>query len=444
LTAEKTTVIREEDYIQCVHCGMCLEHCPTYRVTGLETESPRGRITLMRSLAEGKIGITENFASHISKCLDCRACEVVCPSGVTYGRLVESAKQEIQLHGRRSAFRRAMERFFFGFVLPSPRALAALTKLFFLYQHSGLNWIVRPFLPSKLKILEMMQPPARWSPFPVKGQVYPPFPSPNEGRGNHGNGSPLGWPVEGVPGKIRHRVAFFAGCVMKTGFPGVHEATIEVLRRNGCEVTVVAGQGCCGALNVHGGEREQALQMIKKNINALTPSCEAILVNAAGCGSLLKDYGHLLRDNPDYKDRAAAFSAKVKDVSEFLAADFTPPARPLKKKVAYQDACHLGNAQRIRLQPRELLKKIPGLEFVEMDRPDQCCGSAGIYNIVETDLSLQVLEEKVKAVLATGAEVVVSANPGCMLQLRYGLAHAGKPLPVIHIMELLNQAYESH
>ena len=416
--SDKKTVLREEDYIQCVHCGMCLEHCPTYRVTGLETESPRGRIYLMRSLAEGSIELNGNFAGHISKCLDCRACEAVCPSGVPYGRLVESAKAEIRLRGARSLMRRTTEAFFFGFVFRRPWALSLLAKLFFLGQRSGLSRLAGLFLPHKLRILEKMQPPARWSPFPVNGEVYPP-----------------------VNGEVRHRVAFFAGCIMRTGFPGAHEATLNVLRRNGCEVTVVKNQGCCGALNIHAGETKQAFRMMKKNIDAFSVDYEAILVNAAGCGSLLKEYGHLLRDDPDYKDKAAAFSAQVKDITEFLAADFSPPPRPLNKKVAYQDACHLGNAQKVRSQPRELLKKVPGLELLEMERPDQCCGSAGIYNVMETDLSVQVLTEKVKAILATKAEVVVSANPGCILQLRYGLSAAGKSLPVMHIMEFLSEAY---
>jgi len=450
------TVIREEDYIQCVHCGMCLEHCPTYRVTGLETESPRGRIYLMRSFAEGKIGMTENFASHISKCLDCRACEVVCPSGVPYGRLVESAKHDLYRLNLKSFSQRVLQSFVFRFLFPSPQLMNILTKLFFLYQRLGIGKILQftrliHVLPKKWQVLEAMQPPARWAPFPVEGQVYAPFPSPRAGEGQ-GEGkslyesspssppSPAGGRRSGV-----HRVAFFAGCVMRTGFPGVHEATVNVLRRNGCEVIFPRAQGCCGALNVHAGEREYALAMMKANIDAFpTEAYDAILVNAAGCGSLLKEYGHLLKDDFHYREKAAAFSAKTKDVAEFLSENWTARTRPTDKKVTYQDACHLGNAQRIQSEPRKLLKSIPGLSLIEMQRPDQCCGSAGIYNVVETDLSLSVLEQKVKSILETHSDVVLSGNPGCILQLRYGLKSVGSSLPVVHLMEFLSEVLETN
>lgn len=402
---------------QCVHCGLCLNHCPTYRVLQLEPESPRGRIHLVRALAEGRIEPNERFASHLSLCLMCRACESACPSGVRYGRIAERARELLGPPG--SALARALQSFVFTRLLPSPQMLRTAARLLRFYQRSGIQSVLRPIFPTRLKEIEAMLPPLSGRFFVPEAELFPAI------------------------GKRRARVAVLEGCVMSLLFADVQEATVRVLRLNGCDVLIPKRQGCCAALNVHNGETRMAKVMARRNIDAFVDSgADAIIVNAAGCGAAMKEYGHLLRDDPAYAGRAQRFGQMVKDVSEFLAEiGLAPPAGRIDMTVTYQDPCHLAHGQRVRAQPRALLTAIPGLKLIEMEGSGRCCGSAGIYNLTQPEMSRQLLSEKMISVAATSAQAVVAPNPGCMLQLRYGARRYGPSLPVFHLMELLDHAY---
>jgi len=412
---------------QCVHCGLCLNHCPTYRVTHLEPESPRGRIHLVRAVAEGRIEPVdpvrgtpnERFAEHIYLCLMCRACETACPSGVQFGRIAEAAREVLGPPG--SPLARRLARLAFTQVFPFPRRLRWLASALRLYQRSGLQRVIRLMLPRRLREMEALLPT-------VPSRFFAPEADPRPAIGPR-----------------RARVALLSGCVMSTLFGEVNDATVRVLRRNGCDVVVPRGQVCCGALNVHNGETTAARRMARRNIDVfLDAGVDAVIVNAAGCGAAMKEYGHLLRDDPDYAERAARFAALVKDAGEFLAGlGLVPPSGRIEMTVTYQDPCHLAHGQKVRAQPRQLLAAIPGLHLVEMEGADRCCGSAGIYNITHPEMSKELLTEKMAAVGRTGAEAVVAPNPGCMLQLRFGAQRYGPALPVFHLMDLLDRAYEA-
>ncbi|MEE9325064.1 MAG: heterodisulfide reductase-related iron-sulfur binding cluster [Dehalococcoidia bacterium] len=419
-------VPKEEDLYKCVHCGLCLNHCPTYLELCLETESPRGRLTLMKGVMEGRIGITGNVIEHWELCLQCRACEAVCPSGVPFGQLMEDARAQIQRGRQAQPLERALRFLVFREILPHQRRLELIFAALRIYQRSGLQKVLRRLpmwrlLPENLARMEEMMP-----------EIPRRFFSPSK----LGSVSPIG--------ERRHRVAFFSGCVMPLMYGSVNEATVRVLARNGCEVVVPREQGCCGALNVHSGEREQAKAMAKQNIDAfLGAGVEAVIVNSAGCGAMLKEYGELLEEDPEYREKAKRLSAMVKDMAEFLVdLPFDQRLGAIFKKITYQDSCHLAHAQRIKEQPRKLLSAIPGLELVEMQDSDNCCGAAGIYSITHTELSMKLLDTKMANIAPTEAELVVSANPGCMLQLSLGMKRAGLPGRSVHLVELLDQAYQ--
>jgi Fe-S oxidoreductase len=394
-----------------------LNHCPTYRVLRLEPESPRGRIHLVKAAAEGRIELNERFKEHLQLCLLCRACESACPSGVQYGRIAETAREHIGPPG--SEFAREILNFVFTQLLPHPSRLR-LTFIFLrLYQRTGLQRIVRALLPNKLRAMDAMLPPIPTRFFTPGKNILPAI------------------------GAHRARVAMLEGCVMPLLFGDVNEATLRVLRRNGCEVVFPKAQNCCGALNTHNGETIAAKKMARQNIDAfLDAGVDAIIVNAAGCGAAMKEYGYLLRDDLEYSEKAQRFSALVKDAGEFLAGlGLVGQLAPLNLTVTYQDPCHLAHGQRIRVQPRKLLQAIPGLKLIEMESSDRCCGSAGIYNITHTGMSQQLLKEKMQSVTAANADAIVAPNPGCMLQLRYGGQTYGPNLPVYHLMDLLDRAY---
>jgi Fe-S oxidoreductase len=402
---------------QCVHCGLCLNQCPTYQVLRLEPESPRGRIHLVRAAAEGRLELNEGFKEHIYLCLLCRACETACPSGVQYGRIAETAREVLGPPG--SNFARAVLNFVFTRMLPYPKRLRMAARLLRLYQRSGLQRFIRSLLPKKLRDMDAMLPviPKRF--FEPGREVFP------------------------AQGQRRAKVAMLDGCVMPLLFGDVHHATVRVLQRNGCEVVFPKKQICCGALNVHNGEQHAAKEMARQNIDAfLAAGVDAVIVNAAGCGAAMKEYGYLLRDDPSYAKKAATFSSLVKDAGEFVAdLGLTAPPGRLEMTVTYQDPCHLAHGQRVRSQPRKLLQAIPGLRLKEMEGSDRCCGSAGIYNITHPGMSQHLLEEKMQAIGATGAAAVVAPNPGCMLQLGYGAGRYGPALRVYHLMDLLDRAY---
>jgi len=409
-----------EDLARCVHCGFCLQACPTYTVLQLETESPRGRIQLARAISEGRIEPTPNVVAHFDLCLQCRACETACPSGVPYGRIVEGTRALIQARDDKPKswkFRSTVLRQAFASTKRLKLAFSALR----LYQRSPLAPVARMFLPRKLRQMEQMLP-----------KLPDHFFEPAE--------------VAAVPaGETKATAAMLSGCIMPMTHPGAHEATLRVLARNGIKTFVPRAAGCCGALHVHNGDPDAARKLARKNIDAfLDTGAEHIVVNSAGCGSAMKEYDELFANDPSYADKARRFVAKVKDISELLVEiGFTPPAGEVDTTVTYQDSCHLVHAQRIREAPRQVLRSIPGLKLAEMATPDRCCGSAGIYNITQTEMSRTLLEQKMDDCLSTGCSVIATANPGCMLQLDLGVRLRDGSQRVMHVVELLDEAYRN-
>jgi glycolate oxidase iron-sulfur subunit len=405
-----------EGILDCVHCGICLPQCPTYRVLGQEMDSPRGRVYLMRAAAEGRIGLTENFVLHMDRCLGCRACETACPAGVPFGRLIEETRGQIERRAPRPLGRRRLRRLVLG-VFPERRRLARLLALTRLYQHSGLQRLARGSgLLGRFRRLSAME------------RLLPALPARAPGR----------LPAETLPaGPPRGTVALLEGCVQALLFPEVHRATVTLLARAGYRVVVPEGQGCCGALHLHWGDRAAGRELARRNVACFTDA-DWVVTNAAGCGAALRDYGHLLGDDP----RAAALAVRVRDVTELLAEHVPGPRRPLGLRVTYHEPCHLAHGQRVREAPRALLREIPGLRLVELPESDLCCGSAGVYNLMEPEIAGQLLARKLDRIAATGAEVVATGNPGCLLQLRQGLAERGLAIRVHHPVELLAWSVE--
>lgn len=420
----RSTGPKREDLDTCVHCGLCLNACPTYRELGLEMDSPRGRIYQMLRVDDGRAEVDESYQSHIELCLACRACETACPSGVPYGRLVEAARADIEGCKTRPFFERMTRGFLFGRVLPSRFWLRLLAAPLYVYQQSGLEGFVNRVgllngFP-RLKELAALSPRVTLpSFFRHYGKTFP------------------------AVGETRYRVAFLGGCMANVSFANLHEATVRVLQRNGCEVVVPAAQTCCGALHVHAGRKEDAQRLASRNIDAMPAGdFDAILTNTAGCGCALKEYDHLLEDDAAYAARAELFARNVKDVNEFLAAiGPVAPERKFPATVTYQDSCHLTHGQKLPLPPRLLLGLVPGLALKEMPFADHCCGSAGIYNVQHTDMAMALLEKKMGNVNGTRAEIIASANPGCLLQLQAGVRMHGSGQRVLHVMEVLDEAY---
>lgn len=407
----------------CVHCGFCLPACPTYRETMRERSSPRGRIWLIRAVSEGRLDIRdETFQEEMSLCLNCRACEAVCPSGVQYGELVESARAQIHELNEAPIKARAAQRLAFDGLFSSPERFRTASRALRLYQRSGIQKMVRKSTVLDrvgLKEKEAMLPQLSEQ-FLIPGREH--------------------WPATG---ERRGTVALLSGCIMSTAYAEIHRATARVLARNGWEVVVAPEQGCCGALAVHSGDFDAGRKMARRNIEAFdSPEFDAVISNAAGCGASMKEYDYLLRNDPAYADRAERFVGKMRDATEFLAElGLRETPGHLDVTVTYQEPCHLVHAQRVSRQPRELLMAIPGLNLIEMPESSLCCGSAGIYNLVQPDMASSLLDRKLRNAATTGAPVIVSANPGCMLQLSAGIAQRGLKTEVVHIMTLLDRAY---
>jgi glycolate oxidase iron-sulfur subunit len=409
---------------QCVHCGLCLPYCPTFSELGTEMDSPRGRIFLIKALAEGRITLSDPTVAHLSLCLDCRACETACPSGVPYGRLIEAAKAEIERQRPGGLLRRAFRWLNFGLLLGRPGALRAAAAGLRAYQASGLQTLVRRsglarLLPGTLPAWEALLPPlpADRTPLPA---------------------------LTPAAGERRGRVAMLTGCVQAAVFGAHNRATARVLSCNGYEV-LAPPQGCCGALNAHGGDHARAVTLAKQTIAAFEGAgADAVIVNTSGCGAHMKAYGALLAADPGWGERAARFAATVYDLAEFLARQpLRGPLRPVPMTVTYHDPCHVVHGQKIRRQPRELLAQIPGLRLVDLPEADWCCGSAGIYNLTQPEMADRLLRRKVRNVESTRAEVVVTANPGCILQIQAGLGARGLSTPVLHLVEILDRAYHA-
>ena len=413
------------DLDRCVRCGLCLNACPTYRELGLEMDSPRGRVYQMAQVAEGA-PISPSYVEHIGLCLACRGCESACPSGVPYGRMVEDARAALEDSARRGWLEKKVRRWIFVGVLESRAALSILGAMAYLFERSRLKGLLRRL--GRVNLLGWFGDLVQLAP-----SAEPPFFFSQIGKT---------FPAEG---RRRRRVAFMAGCIANVSFARLNEATVRVLQKNACEVAIPQGQGCCGALHLHSGLREEARKLARRNIDAvLGGGFDAIITNAAGCGSTLKEYGELLADDPAYAAKARQFSALVRDVTEFLVDNVLNHEMGwLNATVTYQDSCHLAHGQRIRSAPRELLTAVPGLVFREMPLADVCCGSAGLYNVVHNKLAMRVLARKMESVNATGAEIVATANPGCMLQLQAGVRLHGAGQRVMHVVEVLDEAYRA-
>jgi glycolate oxidase iron-sulfur subunit len=406
----------EEKALTCIHCGLCLGSCPTYLETGDENDSPRGRIYLMRAVQEGRLPLGDTAVRHIDLCLGCRACEAVCPSGVLYGELLEHTREHFEKHHRRSPFQTVLRRYAIEKIFPFPKRLQLALKPAKLIRAAGLETWLPTFAREALSLV----------PEKLTAVQLPEIS-----------------PASGAP---RGRVGFISGCVMSVMFGETNAASVRLLNRAGYEVFVPRNQGCCGALFAHTGNLAAARACARRNIEAFEgEKFDAIITNAAGCGSTLKEYGGLLAEEPEWTERGKSFSAKVKDLTEWLAVaglNLAPRTSHLAPRITYHDACHLAHAQRITRQPRVLVKAVAGKNFVELPESDVCCGSAGTYNLTEPEMAERLQRRKVENILQTGADVVVTSNPGCQLQIQAGLRKAGSRIKVIHIADYLEQALQ--
>jgi glycolate oxidase iron-sulfur subunit len=403
---------------KCVHCGFCLPACPTYKLWGEEMDSPRGRIYLMKLAKEGAAQMNEQWVSHFDSCLGCMACMTACPSGVDYGKLIEATRAQIERRYQRPVGEKLHRRFLFE-AFTKPERLRFVRWPLLVYQKSGVQKLLRSMglfkvLPQSVGAMEALMPRVRA--METIREVTP------------------------AQGAKRRRVGLLLGCVQRTFFSHVNASTVRVLSAEGCEVVAPEEQPCCGALLVHAGEEARAMELARKTIDVFERAkVEIIVTNAAGCGSNVKEYGHLLRDDPEYAARAKEFALKCKDISEVLhELEARAERKPLSLRVAFHDSCHLQHAQGVRMQPRALLGGIPGLELAEIPEAPICCGSAGIYNLVQPKAANELGDRKAQLILPLRASVVATGNPGCLLQLQAALARAGETIPVLHTVQLLD------
>lgn len=402
----------------CVHCGFCLQACPTYVLWGEEMDSPRGRIYLMKSAAEGATAMTSQWVKHFDTCLGCMACSTACPSGVDYGQLIEATRAQIERRYKRPWLEKLYRQFLFK-TFTSSTLLSLLRWPLFVYQRSGLRALLQrtgalKLLPRRFQALEALMPKV-----PARREIML---------------------LKSIHRPARRRVGMILGCVQRELLPQINAATARVLTAEGCDVIAPAEQGCCGALLLHAGEEKKALNFARRMIDVFEHSkVDKIIVNSGGCGSSLKEYGRLLRDDPEYAAQAQRFAAKCEDISEFLV-QLEPQAvrHPLPLKVAYHDSCHLQHAQKVRTQPRALLSQIPELQLLDIPEAPLCCGSAGIYNLVQPATADALGDRKAQLIAPLGAHLVATGNPGCILQLRSALARSGQYVPVLHTIQLLD------
>lgn len=449
----KTTLESEADkLLACVHCGLCLPTCPTYRKLGNENDSPRGRLYLMRAVAEEKIDISPSYYKHIDLCLGCRACETVCPSGVNFGNLLESARAEmVETKPEKLDWWTRVKNFFVGLVLNQVFTRKWLLKLVWTvlkaFQKSGLVSLLLksgllkylPVIEFALTLLEKAESQLPKAKELLNNNRKTSLKNANDKNTNDKNANDEQF-------NLAYQVAQFTGCIMEGLFTETNRATTRVLSTNGCLVENPSSQVCCGALHAHSGFHKTATMLAKANIDSFMPvgskSDFPIIVNAAGCGAMMKDYGRLLANDPVYSERAKAFSARVKDVSEFLATIDLRKAQPINTKITYDAPCHLYHGQGVKEQPIDLLKKIPGAEFVPLIGAEMCCGSAGIYNLTHPAMARELLTEKIENIKKTSAEILVTGNPGCAMHIGAGLQLAGEKTLLLHPIELLDLAYQ--
>jgi glycolate oxidase iron-sulfur subunit len=416
------------DLQNCIHCGFCLPACPTYVATGQELESPRGRLHLIRGVLDGRVEPTDRLLGHLDLCLQCRACETACPSSVPYGRIMEDARAGIMARGVRARPKPwTLRALLLRHVVARPRTRSFAFALGRAYTRSGaqraMRGPLRRFLPAAVARIEAQAPVLPRAP-------YRPQPV-------------LARPAAGVT--PRGRVALLTGCIHGELYPQTHEATVRVLARLGFEVVAPPAQACCGALHLHAGDAPAARVLARRNIEAFdAANIDAVIVNAAGCGAAMKEYGRLFRDDGKWAERASRFASRVRDVLEFVAAqDFARGLGRIDADATLQDACHLAHAQGIREAPRAILRAIPGLRLHEMATPDRCCGSAGIYSLTQPAMSRAVLDAKLREIAVTGAAIVATSNPGCTMQIESGARRSGIRLDVRHVIELLDQSYRA-
>jgi glycolate oxidase iron-sulfur subunit len=414
----------EDRFSACVHCGMCLEACPTYQELGHEHQSPRGRVHLIKAVAEGKINVNEAFEDPVFTCLDCRACETACPAGVQVGTLIEEARGQIRQAIPLKGWSALISKFFLRGIFPHPSRMHLLGSFIKFYQKSGLQSVVRKtglkkIMPNHLGDMESVMPSIHKSVLKTYPNVVP------------------------AQGEKKQRVAMFTGCIMDVMFSDINEATVRVLTRNGSEVLIPKQQRCCGALHVHAGDREEGKRLARQNIDTfLAEDIDKVIINSAGCGCALKEYPELLQNDPAYREKAEQFSEKVEDISKFLVdTGYEKPEGKIETRVTYHDACHLAHGQGIRGEPRQILQDIPGVEMVYLPDADRCCGSAGIYNLTHPEMAGQLLERKIEDV-PQNVEMISMGNPGCMLQIAVGVARHGRSERVVHTVQLLDWAYE--
>ncbi len=423
-----------EQISTCVHCGLCLEACPTYRELRVEMDSPRGRLYLMKGLLQKKIEPSPTVLRHLDQCLDCRACETACPSGVPYAHILESTRTVLQPLRKLSLVGRFIRWFVFGKLLPSRRMQSLVFKLLWLQQTLGLSALGAALgrhglLPGRLSAAAAQAPTV-----PLRS-----FRQTHAAKFNAATGAM----TFAARGERRHRVALFTGCLADQLFAGVNEATVRVLTENGCEVDVLANERCCGALHIHNGARDQARALARDNVRAFNAGAyDAVISNAAGCSAELRHYDALLGDDPE----ARAFGAKMRDISEYLCeigwkVPDAQGADAPTKTIAYDEPCHLLHAQKISAPPKTILQKIPGLTLVPLEDADTCCGSAGVYSILQPELSTAVGNQKIEAIRRSGAQIIATGNPGCLMQIRSGIKSAGLDVQVLHPVELLADAY---
>ncbi|MGM8211923.1 (Fe-S)-binding protein [Virgibacillus sp. W0430] len=418
-----------DEILNCTRCGFCLPSCPTYVETGDEVHSPRGRIAIMKGLVDGTIEPSEEVKRSIDLCLGCRACEPVCPSGVQFGHLLEQARDAIYQNNQQSIFEKWIRKASFNNLFPYQNRMIGLTSLLGLYQRSGIQQTARrvgfmKLFPAHLQAME---------------KVIPEVPKRKELKRRPSHLKPYT--------KQQKKVAFFSGCLMDTMFMHTNDATTKLLQYAGCEIVIPQSQGCCGALHGHSGEQDRAREMAKRNIEAFEQmEADYIITNAGGCGAFLVDYTYLLKDDPAWSERARFFTNRIMDISRILIElDFHKLALQLDEQIiTYQDSCHLKNGQKTFTEPRQLLNSIKGAQYVEMQDADRCCGSAGIYNMIEPDMSMQILGYKMKQTIKTKAKTIVTANPGCLLQMKLGIEREGlaDQIRAVHIVDLLLEAYE--
>ncbi len=429
-STELLKILPHDDILQqCMHCGLCLATCPTYDLTKMERSSPRGRIYMIKSVARGEMELSDNFAEEMNFCLDCQACETACPAGVKYGRMVETARVVIEESIYKGKFSVKLKRFLLRNVVASRNSLKFVSKILKLYQKSGLQVFVRKIrllklFSTKLYEIEKLTP-----------VISDKFSDKNIKE------------IEKPEGEIKFKTAFHFGCLMNTMFADINQDTIDVLKSIGCQIITPKEQVCCGSLMGHNGDMEFALKLAKKNIDVfLKHDYDFLISNSAGCGAFMKDYAHLLEDDPVYSEKAKIFSSKVKDVMEFLSIEklklkLKLELKPEPDQITYHDACHLAHAQKITSQPREVIKNIPGIKYTELEEASWCCGSAGIYNVVRYDDAIKQLERKMNNIKKTGAKIVLTGNPGCMGQIKFGIEKfcSEENLQVMHPVTLIKQ-----